>query len=98
MSLSKQDLKKIAQLACLDVESSATTHLDDEINSIMNFVDQLRTVDTTSIQPLCHPLELHQRLRPDAISEQECIAELEAIAPYFEDNLYLVPKVIETDK
>ena len=42
--------------------------------------------------PLLHPFALHQRLRADAVTEEDCIAELEAIAPLFEDDLYLVPK------
>ena len=98
MTLSKTDIKKIGRLACLDTTTDQTSQLNEEVNSIMDFVEQLRSVDTQGFAPLFHPLALHQRLREDAITEEDCIAELEAIAPLFEDNLYLVPKVIESGK
>lgn len=98
MTISQKDLEKIARLAYLDTESSDPSRLTEEISSIMDFVDQLRSVDTKSVAPLFHPFALHQRLRTDEITEEDCIAELEAIAPMFEDNLYLVPKVLESDK
>lgn len=98
MTISAEDLGKLARLAYLDTDLDQSPKLIQEINEIMDFVDQLRTVDTSEIAPLCHPLALHQRLRPDAITEEDCLAELEAIAPLFEDNLYLVPQVIEQAK
>lgn len=97
MTLSSTDIENIARLACLDA-SDNTAQLNEEINSIMNFVEQLRSMDTNGVAPLFHPLALHQRLRADELTEEECIAELEAMAPLFEDDLYLVPKVIESGK
>ena len=95
MRLTPQDLEKIARLASLDTEHS--DKLNKDINAIMDFVDQLRSVDTDNIAPLFHPLELVQRLRPDEVTEQECLDELKAIASNFENNFYWVPKVIESD-
>lgn len=98
MSISQADLEKIAQLAYLDVELENSSQLSQEVSSIMDFVEQLRSVNTTGIAPLFHPLALAQRRRPDVITEEDCTAELASIAPLFEENLYLVPKVIEAGK
>ncbi|MCL9683681.1 Asp-tRNA(Asn)/Glu-tRNA(Gln) amidotransferase subunit GatC [Legionella maioricensis] len=98
MTISQKDLEKIARLAYLDTESSDSSRLTHEVSAIMDFVDQLRSVETKNVAPLFHPFALHQRLRTDEVTEEDCIAELEAMAPVFEDNLYLVPKVIESDK
>jgi len=98
MTLSSTDIEKIARLANLDTASAHASQLNEEINSIMNFVEQLRSVDTADVTPLFHPLARHQRLRADEITEEDCIAELEAMAPLFEEDLYLVPKVIESEK
>lgn len=95
MTISPKELEKIAELAYLDTDTNHSSKLIQEINEIMDFVDQLRTVDTTTVNPLFHPLAIHQRLRPDNVTEQDCLAELEALAPLFEDNLYLVPQVID---
>lgn len=97
MTLSSTDIENIAHLACLDA-SENTTQLNDEVNSIMNFIEQLRSIDTSKVAPLLHPLALQQRLRVDEVTEQECLEDLEAMAPLFEDSLYLVPKVIEAGK
>jgi len=95
MTISAEDLAKIAGLAYLDIDLGPSVQLNEDISAIMDFVDQLRAVNTTGVAPLFHPLALHQRLRTDKVTEADCIAELEAIAPMFEDNLYLVPKVID---
>ncbi|CDZ79055.1 Aspartyl/glutamyl-tRNA(Asn/Gln) amidotransferase subunit C [Legionella massiliensis] len=96
MSLTENDLDKIAQLAYLDCKSESNPHLAAEVNSIMDFVEELRQVDTSDIAPLFHPLDLHQRLRNDEISEQDCSDALARIAPSFEDGYYQVPKVIDS--
>lgn len=98
MTISSKDLEKIAGLAYLTIDEEHSEQLTQEISSIMDFVDQLRSVDTKGIAPLFHPFALHQRLREDEVTEADCVAELEAIAPLFEDNLYLVPKVIDSGK
>ncbi len=98
MTISQTDLEQIARLAYLNEDSNNNAQLFEEINSIMNFVDQLRSIDTKHVAPLFHPFDLHQRVRPDVVTEEECLAQLESIAPMFEDNLYLVPKVIDSSK
>lgn len=96
MSLSPKELEQIANLAYLDTQDIDTSKLGQEINSIMDFVDQLRSVDTQHSAPLSHPFALHQALREDVVTEEDCNAQLEAIAPLFEDHLFLVPTVIES--
>ncbi len=93
MSSNEYELNKIASLAYLDV--SSMPYLFDDVRVIMNYVAQLREIDTSDIVPLLHPLDLHQRLRGDEAIHTSYNSELSKIAPLFEDNLYLVPKVIE---
>ncbi|KGP63898.1 glutamyl-tRNA amidotransferase [Legionella norrlandica] len=98
MTISAKDLEDISKLAYLNEDAEHSAKLTQEISAIMDFVDQLKAIDTSDVTPLFHPLALTQRLRPDEVTEAECLAELEAMAPLFEDNLYLVPKVISSDK
>lgn len=93
----EQDLKKIEQLAYLDSESDEHSQLAEEVHAIMDFIDQLRKVDTRNTAPLFHPADLQQRLRPDEVTEENCEAQLAELAPLFEDGLYQVPKVIDSD-
>ena len=85
-------------MAHLDVDSEHAQQLSNEISSIMSFVEQLLSVNTSHVIPLFHPFDLHQRFRSDMVTEEDCIAQLQAIAPVFEDNLYLVPKIIDSGK
>lgn len=96
MPLTENDWEKIAQLACLDCNASSNPQLADEVKAIMTFMAQLSKVDTTNIAPLFHPLDLHQRLREDEISEQDCGQELAKTAVFFAEGYYLVPKVIDS--
>jgi aspartyl-tRNA(Asn)/glutamyl-tRNA(Gln) amidotransferase subunit C len=98
MYTTESELNKIATLACIKLESESAVQLAHDLSAIMNFVEQLRAVDTQNISPLCHPLDLHQRLRQDNITEKNQVLALGKIAPQFTDNLYLVPKVIEVEK
>lgn len=98
MTITPKDLDKIAKLAYISTDEEHSPQLAQEINSIMDFVDELRSVDTKGNAPLYHPFDLHQTLRPDEVTEADCVEQLAEIAPLFEDNYYLVPKVIEPGK
>jgi len=91
------NLAHLMRLSYLSPHDTTEAQLNKDIGAIIDFVESLKKVDTTHITPLFHPFDLHQRLRCDEVTEQDCVAELEAIAPLFEDGSYLVPKVIAGD-
>lgn len=95
MTITTDDLNKIAGLAYLSSTAHDALALQNDINAIMNFVEQLSTVDTVNIMPLSHPLSINQRQRPDVVTEDNRVEALEAMAPKFSNQFYLVPKVIE---
>ncbi|MDA9271979.1 Asp-tRNA(Asn)/Glu-tRNA(Gln) amidotransferase subunit GatC [bacterium] len=92
------ELKKIAALAYLDTNTEHSKHLLTDVNNIMQYIEQLCEINTTGIEPLSHPFDLHQRLRVDTVTDTNCAVELEKMAPLFVDGLFLVPKVIDTGK
>ncbi|MCW8397626.1 Asp-tRNA(Asn)/Glu-tRNA(Gln) amidotransferase subunit GatC [Legionella sp. PATHC038] len=98
MTISAKELDKISQLAYLDTDIEHSPKLIEDINAIMKFVDQLRSIDTQKVEPLFHPLALNQRLRSDVVTEENCLSDLETLAPRFEQDLYLVPQVIDQSK
>jgi aspartyl-tRNA(Asn)/glutamyl-tRNA(Gln) amidotransferase subunit C len=55
----------------------------------------MQSVDTESVEPLAHPLDVVQRLRIDEVTEENQRESLQKLAPASEDGLYLVPKVLE---
>lgn len=95
MSLTKAEVEKIAWLARLSLHEADIPDYTRQLSSILEFVNQMNTVDITDALPLAHPLELTARLREDFVTEKNQREEFQAIAPLVEAGLYLVPKVIE---
>jgi len=98
MSLTHEDVKKIAHLARLNLSEKDLSFYTPQLSSILNFVDHMNQANTAQIEALAHPLDLNQRLRADQITEPDQRDAFQAIAPQVEAGLYLVPKVIETDE
>ncbi|WP_153098828.1 Asp-tRNA(Asn)/Glu-tRNA(Gln) amidotransferase subunit GatC [Paraburkholderia hayleyella] len=99
MSLTPTDVKRIAQLARLELPEAETGPLLAQLNGFFSLVEQMQAVDTTGIAPLAHPIEQIEdvalRLREDTVSETIDRAAFQQPAPAVEDGLYLVPRVIE---
>jgi aspartyl-tRNA(Asn)/glutamyl-tRNA(Gln) amidotransferase subunit C len=95
MALERSDVEKIAHLARLGLNEAELPRITDALNSILGLVDQMQAVDTSGIEPLAHPLEATQRLRPDQVTESNQRERYQAVAPSTENGLYLVPKVID---
>ncbi|MCG6967318.1 MAG: Asp-tRNA(Asn)/Glu-tRNA(Gln) amidotransferase subunit GatC [Chromatiaceae bacterium] len=95
MSLSADDVAKIAHLARLAVEPRESEALGRELSSILDLVAQMDAVDTADVPPMAHPLEMAQRLRADVVTEEDRRERYQAHAPAVENGLFLVPKVLE---
>ncbi len=101
MSLSPEEVMKISHLARLDIDGPAMNKYSQELSSIMNLAEQMQQVNTDAIAPTTHPLDIHQRLRPDVVTETDQRIQLQKCAPLAKDastveaGLYLVPQVIE---
>ncbi len=94
-ALQPDDVKKIAQLARLQLDESNLAALGSELSKILHLVDQMEAVPTEDVEPMAHPLDMTQRLRPDLVTESDRREEHQSLAPHVEDGLYLVPKVID---
>jgi aspartyl-tRNA(Asn)/glutamyl-tRNA(Gln) amidotransferase subunit C len=95
MSLSDDQIRRIARLARIAIGEDESAQVRDRLNRVLGLIDQLQAVDTTGIEPMSHALEVVQPLRPDAVTESDQRARFQSGAPAVEGGLYLVPKVIE---
>lgn len=95
MSLTPDEVKKIAHLARLNLTENDIALYTPQLSGILNFIEHMNQVDTSKVEPLAHPLDISQRLRPDQVSEPDLRDKYQQIAPQVEAGLYLVPKVIE---
>lgn len=95
MSLTPTDIEKIAHLARLQIDEADIPNYSRDLSNIIELVNQMDAVDTTGVTPMAHPQDAVQRLREDAVTEENQREACQAIAPATEAGLYLVPKVIE---
>ena len=95
MALDAADVEKIAHLARLGIDAGDIPGYVSNLTDILAFVEQLNSVDTSGVEPLAHPLEATQRLRPDVVTETNNREHFQQVAPETESGLYLVPQVIE---
>lgn len=95
MTISREDIEKVAVLARIRVNDQQVAELENDLGNILNLVDQLQGADTSNTPPMAHPLDAVQRLRVDEVTETNQREAFQAIAPATEAGLYLVPKVID---
>ena len=95
MSLTLEQVQRIAHLARLEISESEASTTRDHLNGIFELIEQMQAVNTAGVEPMAHAQDLSQRLRDDAVTETDRRAAYQAVAPETEAGLYLVPKVIE---
>ena len=99
MSLTPDDIARIANLARLELHPDESERMLTQINGFFGIVEAMRAVDTTGVEPLAHQVAVIQdvalRLRADVASEPNQREANQRSAPAVERGLFLVPKVIE---
>ncbi len=99
MSLTPEDVNRIALLARLELSNEERGAMLSQLNGFFGIVERMSAVDTSGVEPLYTPLSAVQavtlRLRDDVVTETDQRALNQASAPLVEDGLYLVPKVVE---
>ena len=95
MSLSLEEVRRIARLARIEISPEEAEATRGQLNGIFAFIAQLQAVDTADVEPMAHAVDVVQRLRADEVTEPDRRDDFQKIAPETEAGLYLVPKVIE---
>lgn len=95
MSLGKTEVEYISRLAAIDVNESEVNDVAAKLSNILDLFSQMQATDTENVSPMAHPLDQVQRLRPDVVTAVDQHEKLQSVAPNVENDLYLVPQVIE---
>jgi len=95
MSLSLDDVRRIAHLARIEVTDAQAQATLAQLNDIFAMIEQMQKVPTEGVEPMSHPLGGAQRLRDDVVTERDERETSLRNAPEQQDGLFLVPKVIE---
>jgi aspartyl-tRNA(Asn)/glutamyl-tRNA(Gln) amidotransferase subunit C len=95
MSVDSDLVRRIARLARIKVPDEDLAHLAAELNSILDFVETLKEVDVTDVEPMTSVMPMRMKQRPDIVTDGGMAEVIGANAPAIEDHYFVVPKVIE---
>lgn len=94
MSISRQDIEKVALLSRLRLTENELATMTDELAQIVGYVDQLAEVNTEGVEPMAHAIELTNVFKDDAVAPSLPREEALANAPHHNERGYLVPAVL----
>ena len=95
MSITREEVAKIASLARIRMDDAELDRMVPELNNILDWVEQLGEVDCSGVEPMTAVIPNTLRLREDAVTDGNKRAEVLANAPVSEEGFFGVPKVIE---
>lgn len=94
MQVTHQDIVKVAALAKLKLAESEVEIVADKFLRVLDFVAQLNQVDTTGVEEMAHPVDVHSVLRVDeqghSLSREVALSN----APKSDGEFFLVPPVL----
>ena len=92
--LDQASVEKVALLARLEFSQQELSEFTEKLGRIVDFVEQLQQVDTTGVEEMAHPLDVHSVLRQDkrapGLSREQALAN----APSSDEEFFLVPPVL----
>lgn len=95
MSLDQETVKRIATLARLKLSAERIGPMQQDLNSILHFIDQLNEVDTSDRETIGDENRPIMPFRIDRVNDGNCVEKILANAPEVTCNMFVVPKVVE---
>lgn len=89
------DVEHVARLARLELSAPEKERMRRELDGILSYIDKLRALDTSGVEPTSHAVPLTNVTRDDVERPSLPQAEALANAPDRQGELFRVPKIIE---
>lgn len=94
MSLTREDVEKVALLARLRFTPAELDQLTDQLSHIVGYVEQLGELDTAGVAPMAHAVEVTNVFRDDVVTPSLPREQALANAPHNDGGCFLVPAVL----
>jgi aspartyl-tRNA(Asn)/glutamyl-tRNA(Gln) amidotransferase subunit C len=95
MSVDQATVRRIARLARIKIDQADVPQMQDELNAILAFVEQLNEVDVEGVEPMTSVTPMALKTRSDVVTDGGNAALVLSNAPASEDGFFVVPKVVE---
>ena len=92
--ITKEDVKKVANLARLELNEDEINNHAKQLEKILEYIKQLEKIDTDNVPCTTRAIEVTNVFRKDEKKNSDCNEELLGLAPSREDKYFKVPKII----
>ncbi|MGB3200835.1 MAG: Asp-tRNA(Asn)/Glu-tRNA(Gln) amidotransferase subunit GatC [Nodosilinea sp.] len=89
-----EQVRKVALLARLDLSAAEEEQFTDQLSGILDYVEQLKELNTDDVEPTTRAIELNNITRPDQLQPFAERAAILDCAPDREDGFFKVPKIL----
>jgi len=94
MKISRTEVEKTAILARLHLSEEELQQITGQLDSILQYIEKLNEIDTSTVLPTTHVLAIHNALREDTERSSLDLSEVLRNAPEHDGSLFKVPKII----
>lgn len=95
MSVDKDTVLRIAKLARIALDDSQAAAMEQELNALLAWVEQLQEVDVKGVEPMASVVAQRLPMRDDIVTDGGYAGDLLKNAPQAEGHFFVVPKVVE---
>ena len=95
MSIDKNQVKKVAKLSRISLDEKKLESLSKDLDSILNFVEELKKLDTKKTEPLSSIVNKTLEPRKDIINDGKIKEQILKNSPDKNEEFFIVPKVLE---
>ena len=95
MKITEKEVRYVADLARLELSPEEIRPFTSQLNRILTFMEQLNELDTSTVEPTAHVLDLTNVFREDEVGHSLTVGEVLANAPEHDRDHFVVPKIIE---
>ena len=95
MSIDNSTVKKVAKLARIEINEEEETTLITELNNILGWVDELKQVNTDSVEPMLSVFNESMQMREDKAESNFDNSQILDNSPENNSGFFVVPKVVE---
>ena len=95
MTIDLKTIKHISKLSRISVDDKKADKLAGDLNSIFDFIEKLKELNTDKVEPLTSVAETTLKLRTDEVKSKDIREQILKNSPDENEDFFVVPKVVE---
>ncbi len=95
MNITKQEVERVAKLARLEITEDEKEAFSRQLSSILTYIEQLKGIETTGIEPTATVLDQTNVFRDDVVRPSLSVERALANAPEADEGYLRVPKILD---